>query len=83
MPAPMVATTLAVYLVVYAVLLVAYIGVLFYIARNAGAGTGRGTDRRAVQGLPGSQLTHQGARRNPDAGAGRGPACRVFLARRH
>lgn len=45
-PAPMVATTLFIYLSVYAVLLVAYIGVLFYIARNAGAGTGRARPER-------------------------------------
>ena len=45
-PAPMVATTLFIYLSVYAVLLVAYIGVLFYIARNAAAGTGRARPER-------------------------------------
>lgn len=33
-PSPMVATTLAVYLTVYVALLTAYIGVLFYLARN-------------------------------------------------
>ena len=35
-PAPMVASTLIAYLAVYAALLVAYIGVLFYLARKAG-----------------------------------------------
>ncbi|MEO1137979.1 MAG: cytochrome ubiquinol oxidase subunit I [Pseudomonadota bacterium] len=38
-PAPMVATTLFIYLAVYVVLLIAYITVLFYIARKGGAGT--------------------------------------------
>ena len=41
-PAPMVAGTLAVYLAIYGMLLVAYIGVLFYLARTAGKGA---TDR--------------------------------------
>jgi len=36
-PAPMVAGTLAIYLGLYAVLLAAFIGVLFLLARNAGA----------------------------------------------
>ncbi len=46
-PAPMVAGTLAVYLTIYVALLVAYIGVLFFLARNAGAGPndGRGVLR--------------------------------------
>jgi cytochrome d ubiquinol oxidase subunit I len=35
-PAPMMAGTLAVYLSTYVVLLTAYIGVLFYLARKAG-----------------------------------------------
>ncbi len=35
-PAPMVAGTLAVYLTIYVVLLTAYIGVIFYLARTAG-----------------------------------------------
>ncbi len=34
-PAPMVGTTLAAYLLIYAVLMAAYIGVLFYLARKA------------------------------------------------
>jgi len=34
-PAPMVATTLAVYLVLYTFLLVAYVSTLFYLARKA------------------------------------------------
>ncbi len=37
-PAPMVATTLIVYLAIYATLLAAYIGVLFYLARKAARG---------------------------------------------
>ncbi|MFP7672227.1 cytochrome ubiquinol oxidase subunit I [Marivita sp. S0852] len=37
-PAPMVASTLIAYLVVYAALLFAYIGVLFYLARKASKG---------------------------------------------
>ncbi|WP_208353495.1 cytochrome ubiquinol oxidase subunit I [Pseudaestuariivita rosea] len=37
-PAPMVASTLIAYLVVYALLLTAYIGVLFYLARKATKG---------------------------------------------
>ena len=47
-PAPMVAGTLAVYLAIYGLLLVAYIGVLFYLARTAGKGE---TDR-IRPGLP-------------------------------
>ncbi|WP_371228335.1 cytochrome ubiquinol oxidase subunit I [Roseovarius sp. 2305UL8-3] len=39
-PAPMVAGTLAIYLTIYVALLVAYIGVLFFLARNAGATPG-------------------------------------------
>ena len=38
-PAPFVGTTLAVYLSIYAVLLFAYISVLFYLARKAADGT--------------------------------------------
>ncbi|MEL7257009.1 MAG: cytochrome ubiquinol oxidase subunit I [Pseudomonadota bacterium] len=45
-PAPMVATTLFVYLAVYAALLIAYISVLFYIARNGGAGSRVGRPER-------------------------------------
>jgi cytochrome d ubiquinol oxidase subunit I len=45
-PAPMVLGTLITYLVVYAALLVAYIGVIFYLARKAAAGTR--TDGRRV-----------------------------------
>lgn len=37
-PAPMVMTTLVAYLMVYAVLIAAYIGVLFYLARKAAQG---------------------------------------------
>ena len=37
-PAPMVASTLIAYLVIYAALLFAYIGVLFYLARKAAKG---------------------------------------------
>ena len=37
-PAPMVASTLIVYLAIYAALLAAYIGVLFYLARKAAKG---------------------------------------------
>jgi cytochrome d ubiquinol oxidase subunit I len=37
-PGAMVATTLAAYLVIYAVLLTAYVGVLFYLARKAAKG---------------------------------------------
>ena len=37
-PAPMVMTTLVAYLLVYAVLIVAYIGVLFYLARKSAQG---------------------------------------------
>ena len=37
-PAAMVATTLVAYLVIYAVLLAAYVGVLFYLARKAAKG---------------------------------------------
>ncbi len=37
-PAPMVGTTLAAYLLIYALLLTAYIGVLFYLARKAAQG---------------------------------------------
>lgn len=47
-PAPMVAGTLAVYLSVYALLLAAYIGVLFYLARTAG----KGGDDRIRPGMP-------------------------------
>jgi cytochrome d ubiquinol oxidase subunit I len=39
-PAPMVASTLAVYLSLYALLLIAYISVLFYLARKAGSPDG-------------------------------------------
>ena len=45
-PAPMVATTLAMYLAVYAVLLAAYIGVLFHLARKSGSATPRPDPRR-------------------------------------
>ncbi|WP_338549923.1 cytochrome ubiquinol oxidase subunit I [Roseovarius phycicola] len=52
-PAPMVASTLFVYLTVYATLLIAYIGVLFYIARNAGAGGGHvGPERPGMAPVP-------------------------------
>ena len=37
-PAPMVLSTLVTYLIVYVLLIAAYIGVLFYLARRAGAG---------------------------------------------
>ncbi len=37
-PAPMVATTLAAYLAIYVLLLAAYIGVIFYLARKASGG---------------------------------------------
>ena len=47
-PAPMVAGTLAIYLSVYALLLAAYIGVLFYLARTAG----KGGDDRIRPGMP-------------------------------
>jgi cytochrome d ubiquinol oxidase subunit I len=42
-PAPMVASTLIVYLVIYAALLAAYIGVLFYLARKSTKGEPLGT----------------------------------------
>ncbi|WP_317056137.1 cytochrome ubiquinol oxidase subunit I [Roseovarius rhodophyticola] len=52
-PAPMVASTLFVYLTVYAALLIAYIGVLFYIARNAGAGSDHvGPERPGMAPVP-------------------------------
>ncbi|WP_135506728.1 cytochrome ubiquinol oxidase subunit I [Roseovarius aestuariivivens] len=52
-PAPMVASTLALYLVVYAVLLVAYVGVLFYLAGKSGE-TAAATDprRASTKALP-------------------------------
>ena len=56
-PSPMVATTLAIYLTIYAALLVAYIGVLFYLARNAGAGTGIARpEQPGMQPLPAEQI---------------------------
>ncbi|MBZ2207213.1 cytochrome ubiquinol oxidase subunit I [Massilia soli] len=39
-PAPMIASTLAMYLTLYAALIVAYVTVLFHLARKAGAGKG-------------------------------------------
>ena len=42
-PAPLVASTLIAYLIVYAALLCAYIGVLFYLARKAAKGEPLGT----------------------------------------
>ena len=47
-PAPMVLSTLIVYLVVYAVLLGAYIGCIFYLARRASQG------KNAPIAVPGS-----------------------------
>ncbi|HNB27907.1 MAG TPA: cytochrome ubiquinol oxidase subunit I, partial [Alphaproteobacteria bacterium] len=41
-PAPMIGATLAMYLALYAVLIVAYVSVLFYLARRAGGGDRHG-----------------------------------------
>ena len=49
-PAPMVAGTLAIYLAIYAALLIAYVGVIAYLARKAA----RGDD------APGNSMTHSG-----------------------
>lgn len=49
-PAPMVAGTLIAYLAVYAALLLAYIGVIIYLARKAVAGGSGGTDTAAHSG---------------------------------
>ncbi|MBV1886601.1 MAG: cytochrome ubiquinol oxidase subunit I, partial [Parvibaculaceae bacterium] len=49
--APMVATTLAAYLTTYAVLLVAYVTTLFYLAKRAAeAEQGGGSDTPSVEG---------------------------------
>lgn len=58
-PAPMVATTLFIYLAVYVALLIAYISVLFYIARTAGAGTGRARPERP--GMVQAPVSHPAA----------------------
>ena len=53
--APMVGTTLVLYLVVYALLLTAYIGTLFYLARRGGspaAEQGRGAGKPIAQSIP-------------------------------
>ena len=53
--APMVGTTLVLYLVVYALLLTAYIGTLFYLARQGGspaAEQGRGAGEPIAQPIP-------------------------------
>jgi len=55
-PAPMVAGTLAIYLSVYAALLIAYIGVLFFLARNAGQGRRSGPVRGVLRPGMGQQL---------------------------
>jgi cytochrome d ubiquinol oxidase subunit I len=41
-PAPMIGLSLALYLALYAVLIVAYVSVLFYLARKAGMAHGSG-----------------------------------------
>jgi cytochrome bd ubiquinol oxidase subunit I len=46
--APMVLTTLIAYLLVYAGLMVAYMGVITYMARKAAKGEGLGPDPRAI-----------------------------------
>ena len=51
-PAPMVASTLIAYLVVYAALLFAYIGVLFYLARKASQGERIGPRTPVAQQAP-------------------------------
>jgi cytochrome d ubiquinol oxidase subunit I len=53
-PAPMVASTLIVYLAIYAALLAAYIGVLFYLARKAAKGEPLGT---RIPAAPEAQVT--------------------------
>ena len=44
-PAPMVLSTLIAYLAVYAALLLAYVGVIFYLARKAAKGESAGPTR--------------------------------------
>jgi cytochrome d ubiquinol oxidase subunit I len=51
-PAPMVASTLAVYLSLYALLLIAYISVLFYLARKAGSADGPAPSAPQSQPVP-------------------------------
>jgi len=48
-PAPMVASTLIVYLSIYAALLAAYVGVLFYLARKATMGEPAGPTFHVAQ----------------------------------
>ena len=56
-PAPMVASTLMLYLGLYAVLLIAYVGVLFHLARRAA--TGKPTGPGVATGLPApGMITH-------------------------
>ncbi|MGI1661142.1 cytochrome ubiquinol oxidase subunit I [Palleronia sp. KMU-117] len=50
-PAPMVLGTLVTYLVVYAALLAAYVGVLFYLARKAARGEPTGPTRPATDAV--------------------------------
>ncbi|MBV1933888.1 MAG: cytochrome ubiquinol oxidase subunit I, partial [Parvibaculaceae bacterium] len=67
--APMVATTLAAYLTTYAVLLIAYVTTLFYLAKQAAiaaqdegalAPQDRGGLRMAVSGIAGHQVDSEG-----------------------
>ncbi len=58
-PAPMIATTLALYLATYAVLLIAYISVLFYLARIGAKPTGE-PEEGAIQTTLGSAAVAEG-----------------------
>jgi cytochrome d ubiquinol oxidase subunit I len=51
-PAPMVASTLAIYLSLYVLLLIAYISVLFYLARKAGSHDGPAPSAPKSQPVP-------------------------------
>ncbi|MDU8910118.1 cytochrome ubiquinol oxidase subunit I [Aestuariicoccus sp. MJ-SS9] len=53
-PAPMVGTTLAAYLVIYALLLGTYVSVLFYLARKAALGEGVAMRPASGQAIPAS-----------------------------
>jgi len=51
-PAPMIGATLAMYLALYAVLILAYVSVLFYLARRAGGGDGQRGAPAAALAIP-------------------------------